>query len=88
MTCLPTRRSYWQAVHDETDVAEWEKKGDRRWEDIVTNFSTGVRLQCPSCVVREWTATREICNLLLIDPPPPPPENHGHDGDDDDDGSE
>ncbi|KAH6889884.1 hypothetical protein B0T10DRAFT_42291 [Thelonectria olida] len=86
MTCLPTRRSYWKAVHDGTDLSEWEKKDGRRWEDVVTHFSAGVRLQCPSCVVREWTVTEEIRNRPRIDPPPPPlPENHD---DGDDDGSE
>lgn len=62
MACLPTRRNYWKAVQEETNLLMWQRKAGRKWEEVVTEFSTGDRPQCPSCVVKNWKYYEELSN--------------------------
>ncbi|KAI5458464.1 hypothetical protein BGZ63DRAFT_391429 [Mariannaea sp. PMI_226] len=77
MRCLPTRKSYWSRMQNEIELAEWEKDDGRKWDNVVKHFSTGVRLQCPSCVVKEWNYREEFISRPRIEGPPPLPADQG-----------
>lgn len=56
----PTRKRYWTAMLAETDIQDWDKTQEKRWQTSVAWFGAGVKAQCPDCRVREhmWIVKR------------------------------
>ncbi|KAF4121835.1 hypothetical protein GMORB2_1675 [Geosmithia morbida] len=50
---LPRRRSHWRARADALRSRYWDGEVQGDWDIAVLYFSTGVKMQCPPCRLRE-----------------------------------
>ncbi|KAM5356441.1 hypothetical protein ACJ41O_003087 [Fusarium nematophilum] len=50
----PTRKGYWGDKLTEIDTSNWDKTAHRLWQSAIYWFTSGVKVQCPTCCLMEW----------------------------------